>query len=117
MHENIEMATRARAWRVQQSRAMRFEALHRGGEIRDLQRDMMQAFAALLDKLGDHRIGTGGFQQFNARTAGGQHDDVDLFLFHGFARADWESELVLIERERAVERSDGDPEMINVEVV
>ena len=117
MDENVEVSARARARFVQESRAMRFEALHRGSEIRDLEGDMMQAFAALLDEFRDHRIGTRGFQQLNARAAGGEHDDIDLFLFHGFARARSESELLLIEPERGIERSDSDAEMINVEVV
>ena len=117
MDENVEMAARAGARFVQQSRAMRFEALHGGCEIRDLERDVMQAFAALLDKFCDHRIGAGGFQQLNTWTTGRQHDDVDLFLRHGFARAGGESELILIEPERGVERSNGDPKMINVEFV
>jgi len=117
MDENVEMAASAGARFVQQSRAMCFEALHRAAEIRHLERDVMQTFAALLDEFCDHRIGTGGFQQFNARAASGQHDDVDLFLFHRFARAGGESELLRVEPERGVERPDRDPKMINVEFV
>ncbi len=117
MDENVEVSTRARARFVQQSCAMCFQALHRGGKIRDLQGHMMQALATLLDKFRDHRIGPGGFQQFNARTARRQHDHVDLFLFHGFARRDREAELLLIEPERGVQRPDCDAEVVNVEVV
>src|SRR5580698_952820 len=117
MDKNVDMSTGAGAGFVQQSRSMGFEARDRGTEIRDLEGDMMQAFAALLDEFRDHRIGARGFQQLNARTARGQHDDVDLFLLHGFAWACRESKLLLIEGERGVERSDGDAEVVNVEIV
>lgn len=117
MNEHVEMAAGAGAWFVEQSRSACFEALHRGCKIRDLQRDVMQSFAALLNELRDHRIGAGTFQQLNARTTGRQHDDVDLFLFDGFSRAGRESELLRIKPERSVERPDCDAQVINFEFV
>ncbi len=55
----------------------------------------MQPFAALLDELRDDRIGAGGFQQFDARAAGRQHGDVDLFGVHCFAQAYQKAQLLL----------------------
>src|SRR5579862_3923478 len=78
---------------------------------------MVQTFTALLNEFRNHRIGTRGLEQLNARPSGGQHDDVDLFLFHGFARAHGKSKLLVIEPERVVERSHGDTQVINFEFV
>jgi hypothetical protein len=61
--------------------------------------------------------GSDAFQQLDARTAGGQHRDVHLFLLHGFAQADGEAELLLIEAQRGVERSNGDAQMVDFEFV
>jgi len=117
VNEHVEMAARAGARFIEQSRSACFEALHRSREIRDLQRDMMETFAALLDEFRDHRIRAGSFEQLNARTTGRQHDDVDLFLFDGFSMAGGESELLGIESESGVERPDGDAQVINFEFV
>ena len=77
----------------------------------------MESFAALLDKFRDHRIRTGCFQQFDARSPAGSMATLTFSGVHGFARAGRESELLFIEPERRVKRSDSDAEMVNVEVV
>ncbi len=56
MHEDVEMPARAGARLVQQARALRLQPLDGRGQIRHLERDVMQPFAALLDKFRDHRI-------------------------------------------------------------
>jgi hypothetical protein len=108
MDEDIEMATGAGAGIVQQARALGSETIDGGGEIRDFESDVMEAFAAFLDELCNHGIGFGGFEQFDARSSGGKHCDSHFFLFYGFALGDRESELVFVELEGGVQRPDGD---------
>ncbi len=54
MDENVEVSACAGARFIQQSRTMCFQALHCRRKIRNFERDMMQAFAALLDEFRDH---------------------------------------------------------------
>lgn len=117
MDEDIHMPACARARLIQQSCTVRFQTFHDRREIWDLDRHMVQTFAALLDEFCDYRIRARGFQQLNAWTAGRQHGDVHLFLLHGLAQANSEAKLLLIKAERVVQRSNGDAQVINLEFV
>ena|ERR1035438_369952 len=108
MDEDIKMASGAGAGIVQQARALGSETIDDGGEIRDFESDVMEAFAALFYELCNHGIGFGGFEQFDARFSSGEHCDSHFFLFYGFALGLGESELVFVELEGDVQRSDGD---------
>jgi len=117
MDEHIKMPSRALPRFIQQTRAVCLETIHRGGKIGNLNGDMMQPLPAFLDEFGDHGIGRGRFQQLDTRFSGGQHGDVHFFLLHCFAQADGESELLLVELQRLVQRANGNAEMINPKVV
>ena len=113
MDEHVEMPASALAGLIQQLRAIGFEPLHRRREIRNLERHVMQPLAALVDKFRDHRLGSSGLQQFDARFAHREHRDVNFFVFHGLAMADRAAELLLVEAERGIQRLYRDAEMIN----
>ena len=117
MDEDIQMPPGAGARFVQQACPVRFQAFGSGCQIGNFDRHVMQTFAALFDELRDHRIGLRRLQQFNAWTTGGQHRDVYFFLRHCFTQADRKAELLLIERERGVQRSNGDAQMVNFYIV
>ena len=117
MDEDVEMSPGSRAGIVQQARALRLEAFHSGGEIRNSDGDVMETFAALLDEPGDHGIRCGGFQQLNARPPGRQHRDLHFFLLHSLTQADGESQLLFVELQRGVERPHGDAQVINSKFV
>src|SRR5258708_7695302 len=57
-----------------------FELLHCSRQIRDMDRHMMQPFAALGNKLGNYRIRTGGFQQLDAAFANVDHGHFDFLV-------------------------------------
>jgi hypothetical protein len=102
MDEDIDVSSCAWAWVVQQPRALRFETLDRGGEIRNFEGDVMETFATLVDEFCDCGIGFRGFQQLDARFAGGEHGDVHFFLVYCLALGDRESELLFVELEGGV---------------
>jgi len=114
MDENVQMSARAGAWIVQEPRAAGLESLDCCREIGDFDRDVMQSFASFLDELRDHRVGSGGFQQFDARSTGGEHRDFDFFQLDRFTQPDLKAELLLVKGERVVERADRDAQMVNV---
>ena len=117
MDKDVQMSACARTRIVHQARAAFFEALDGRGKIRNFHRDVMQAFAALVDEPRDHRIRPGGLEQFDARAAGREHRDFNLLLFYGFSEPDRETELFLVKLERGVERADRDAQVINVKFV
>ncbi len=59
MNENVKMAAGAGARLVEHARAGRAQALDGGRQVRHAQRDVVQARAALLEKLRDRRIRRG----------------------------------------------------------
>ena len=68
MHKNVEMAARARARLVQNTRAGGTQTLYRSQQIRNFQRHVMQPFASLVNKFGDDGVGLGWLQQLDSRT-------------------------------------------------
>src|SRR5882762_8046627 len=116
MYEDVAVAAGAGLGFVEQARAGGAEARNGRGEIRDAQRDMVQAFAAPGQKTADDGIGIGGFEQLDARSAHGQHGNVYLFVRDGFARGYLYTELALVEAERGFDGFDGDAEMIDGKV-
>src|SRR5438046_3098354 len=90
---------------VQQPGARRPKTLDGGREVRNLERHVVQAGAALLEEFGDGGIGGRGLQELDARIAGWEHGDVDLFGGDGFAVSDGEAQ-GLVEGEGGVEGGD-----------
>src|SRR5579862_4243968 len=117
MNEDVEVAARAGTGLAHQACAARLEARYGARQIGHFDGDVMQPFAALVDEFGDYRITVGSFEQFDARIARGQHGDVDFFLIDRFTEANREAQLIFVENQRGVERTDGNAEMINLESV
>ena len=68
MDERIrKVSTSSGARLIEQPRAGSVQPLDRSGQIRHANRDVMQSFAAFIQKLSDHRIRLGGLQQLDAR--------------------------------------------------
>lgn len=93
MDEHVSVASGAGAGFVHQAGAGFAKAVDGGGEVGHLERDVVQAFAALFDEFRDDGIGAGGFEELDAGASGGEHGDVNLFNFNGFAVRGFESEL------------------------
>ena len=85
MYEDVSMAACAGEGLVEQARAGFAQAREGAVEIGHSQRNVVQAGAALFEELRDGRIGCGGLEKLDARIGRGQHCDVDLFGFNGFA--------------------------------
>lgn len=99
---------------VQQTGPRGFEPFHRGVQIGHRQSHVMQTFTALVDELGDHRIGLGGFQQLDARFTYRQHRGVNFFNGDSFAQRHGQPKLIAIEIERLVDGAHGNSEMIDL---
>ena len=111
-----KVSARSGARLIQQARARGAQPLHRGGQIGDLKRDVMQSFAALIEKLSDRRIRFGRLQQFDARAFSGSIATFTFSCVHGFAGGSGQAELVLVERQRLIDRAHGDPQVIDLRI-
>src|SRR5579872_2108965 len=110
--EEVEMAAGAGLDLLRdESDALGLERLEGGGNVIDVQRNVVQAFATLREKASDGRVGRGGLEQLDARVAGGDHRGVDLFLVDGFLVQHAETER-LIELARRGDAVDGDADVV-----
>lgn len=114
MDEDVQMSARTGAWIVEKPRAAPLEAADGRSQIGNFDCYVMQSFASFVNELRDHGVWSGGFEQLDARAAGGKHRDLDVFVFDGFAQRDGEAELLFVEGERVVERPNRDAQVINV---
>src|SRR5712691_4467434 len=94
------------------ARAGLLEVLHGLCEIGDVDGDVMQPLAALLQELGDHGVGACGFQQLNAALAQRNHRHLDLLMRDRFFTNDFHPEL-LVNFARLCQRVNSDSEMVN----
>ena len=78
-----------------EARAVLLQLLHGGAEVFDLQRDVVDALAALGDELAHRRIIRSGLQQFNAALAHGDHGDFHPLVFHRFFRDHAHAQLLI----------------------
>src|SRR6185437_13579365 len=96
MDKNIEMPAGANFDLVgNQPRPGSFELLHRIGQIRNMQCNVMQPLASFFQKLGNRRVGTCWFEQFNATLAERNHGHFHLLVRHGFFTHDLKPELLV----------------------
>ena len=90
-----------------------FDPLDGSRQIGHAYRNMMQAFAALLDKLRDHRIARGGFKQLEPRPAGWKHHNFDFLVLHDDSRAGINTKRIAVERQRGVNRANSNSDMVD----
>jgi len=117
MHKHVKMSAGARPRLIQQPRAAGFETRNGNCKIGYFDGDVMQTLAALVDELGDYRIRFSSLEQLDARFARWQHGDRHLFLFNPFTMSGRKAELRLVKYKRGVQRSYGDTEVINLEII
>src|SRR5262249_19882024 len=99
----------------EEARARGAEAGNGSGQIRNAQRDMVQAFAALGEKATHDGIEIGGLEKLDARSTEEQHSHIHVFVREGLAGDYLHTELVLVEGERGFDGLDGNAQMIESE--
>jgi len=117
MNENVKMSACSQPGLVQQPRPLHSQTRDRSAKVRNRKSDVMKSLAALFDKLRNHGIGPGSFEQLDAGTANRQHRHVHFFLFDGLAQCHGEAQLFLVEFERAVDGAHRNAQVINFESV
>src|SRR5215510_14632178 len=95
-----------------EARAGRFQRCHGVRQVGDVDGNMVQPFSALLEKLGNHRIGACGFQDFDPAFAHRNHGYPDLFMCDNFFAHHAEPKL-LVKLASLLERFNGNSEMID----
>src|SRR5271157_337218 len=85
----------------------------RASEVGNVQRNVMQSFATLLEETRDRRLGRSRLQQLDAALADGHHRQPHLLPLDGLLRHDLQAEL-LVELPGFRQRLHGDSEMVNV---
>ena len=115
MHEDVEMSARARCGVVQQARAGGRRAVRSGGiQVGDAQRDVVQTRAALLDKFRDRRIGIRAAPAVRcAKSPAGSMATCTFSCATVSRGSTGMPRLIDIERQRFVEGSDRDAQMID----
>jgi hypothetical protein len=91
--------------------ALGFQGLKGSGDVFDMQRDVVETFAAPGEEASDGRSFARRFEQLDARFAGGDHGGADLFLLDGFFVDDSEAE-GLIELAGLRDAFDGDADVV-----
>ena len=117
MYKNVKMTAGAALRFVEQADTGLFEFRDACSEVRHAKSDVMDAFAALRQKFSDYGILFRRLQQFDARAFDGQHGDIHLFMGDGLARRHGETELLLIELERLIERTHRDSEVVDANLL
>jgi len=85
MDEEIEVAASADLNVVgDESRALGFEGFEGGGDVVDMQGDVVKAFSMPGEEAADRRVGGGRLKEFDAGVAGGDESGADLLVFDGF---------------------------------
>src|SRR5258707_2854664 len=94
------------------TRAGGLERFYGVREIRNVDGDMVQTFAALLHKLCNDRVRAGGFQQLDTAVSQRDHRHFDLLMRDRFLAYDFQSEL-FIEFARLRQGFYSDSEMVD----
>jgi hypothetical protein len=97
---------------VDQPRAARLELSERGVDVVHSERDVVQAWTALVGVLGDRRVGRGRFEQLELGVADGNEMRAHALRADLFRRFDLEAERVAVERERCRQIGDRDADVI-----
>ncbi len=97
---------------VHEADAFRFQHRERRPKILDAQRDVVQAGSAPLDVLGDRRVRGGGFEQFERRFANRNEMRAHALRPNLLRRIDVQTKGVAIERERLLDITDRDTDVI-----
>src|SRR5882672_11092727 len=98
---------------VDQAGAAGFQFREFRVDIVDFDAKVMNSRAAFGQKLSYWRFLAGGFEQFDAAFADRQHGDPYALILHHFDAFQFEAERVTPERQRLVDRFDGDAKMLN----
>jgi hypothetical protein len=98
---------------VYQASAASFQFAEFRVDVVDFDAKVMNSGAALSQKLPDRSFLAGGFEQFDAAFADRQHGDPHALILHYLDPFQFEAERVAPERERAIDRFDGDAQMLN----
>src|SRR5690349_1925771 len=114
MEEHVEMPAGAGPRFVEETRAAGLQALDSGGQVRDLEGDVMKALAMLCNELPDYGIGRSCLEKFDSRVSGRQHRNIHVFVCYRFAQTHRQAKLVLVEAQGFVERSHGDAEVVDL---
>jgi hypothetical protein len=75
-----------------EARALGFEDVEGGGDVVDVEGDVVEAFAAFGEETADGRVGGGGLEELDAGVAGGDEGGADLLVLDGFFVDDAEAE-------------------------
>src|SRR3990167_9088048 len=115
VQKSVAVAARAvLAFPRQDAHAGGRECLQVAVELLDLQRDVVNALAALRDELGDDGILRRGFEQLQARLAERQQGHAHLLAGKGLEAGDAQAEGVAVELQRLVERAHGDADVLEL---
>ncbi len=88
MHEYVQVPTRSGARFIQDTRARGPQPFYSGGEVRDFERYVMNAFAALFDELRNDGIRLGRLEEFDAWITHRQHCRRDLLAGNRLPKRD-----------------------------
>lgn len=114
MHKHIAITFRSEANFIRcQPPSRSLQPLHGRFQILDLNRDVVQSWPAAREKLGNRRIRARRFKEFNAGVAQRQHRDDDAFGWNLRSQRRRDAQRVLVERQRIVDRLNGNPNMVN----
>jgi len=90
-----------------------FQGFKRRGDVVDVERDMVQAFAAFREEVANGRIGCSWLHQLDAGLAGGNHRRAHLLLLNGLFLDDLEAE-GFVELARLGDAADGDADVVDL---
>jgi hypothetical protein len=88
-----------------------FEGFESGGDVVDVESDVVEAFTAFGEEAADGGIFGGGFEKLDASFAGGDHGGADVFLLDGFFVNDGEAE-GFVELACLGDAADGDSDVV-----
>src|SRR5215831_6445746 len=98
---------------VNQASAAGFQFVEFRTDVVDFDAKVMNSGAAFGQKLPDRCLIAGGFEQFDAAFADGQHGDSHALILDNLDPFQFEAERVMPERERALDRFYGDAQVLN----
>jgi hypothetical protein len=94
-----------------ETRALGLEGFESRGDVLNVQRDVVEAFAAFREEAADGRVRRGGLEEFDARIAGGNERGANLLVLDGLLVDHFQAE-GLVELARLVNAVDGDAEVV-----
>jgi hypothetical protein len=93
--------------------ALGFEGFKCGGDVVDVEGDVVEPLAAFGEEAADGRVGAGGLDELDAGVAGGDHGGADVLVLDGFFVDDVEAE-GLVKFAGLGDAADGDAEMVEL---